>query len=110
MECRKGNAIPQAHSEFRNPNSEFHLPSGKNRLAPLESLAGNPPRELDLSEKTMAKKSGKRKKKVETVFLVCAETGEYNYTIRRRMGGEKLRLKKYCPRLRRHTEHVEKKK
>jgi large subunit ribosomal protein L33 len=59
----------------------------------------------------MAKKSGgKRKRKVETVFLVCAETGDYNYTIRRKMGGEKLRLKKYCPRLRRHTEHVEKKK
>lgn len=59
----------------------------------------------------MAKKSGgKRKKKVETVFLVCEETGDYNYTIRRKMGGEKLKLKKYSPRLRRHTEHVEKKK
>jgi large subunit ribosomal protein L33 len=59
----------------------------------------------------MAKKSGgKRKKKVETVFLVCEETGDYNYTIRRKLGGEKLKLKKYSPRLRRHTEHVEKKK
>ena len=30
----------------------------------------------------MAKKGGgKRKKKVETVFLVCEETGDYNYTI-----------------------------
>jgi large subunit ribosomal protein L33 len=58
----------------------------------------------------MAKKSGKRKKKVETVFLVCEETGDYNYTIRRKLGGEKLRLKKYNPRLRRHTVHVEKKK
>jgi len=26
------------------------------------------------------------------------------------MGGEKLRMRKYCPRLRRHTLHVEKKK
>jgi large subunit ribosomal protein L33 len=59
----------------------------------------------------MAKKSGgKRKKKVETVFLVCEETGDYNYTVRRKIGGEKLKLKKYSPRLRRRTEHVEKKK
>jgi large subunit ribosomal protein L33 len=58
----------------------------------------------------MAKKSGKRKKKVETVFLVCEETGDYNYTIRRKLGGEKLKLKKYSPRLRRHTVHLEKKK
>ena len=59
----------------------------------------------------MAKKSGgKRKKKVESVFLVCEETGDYNYTLRRKMGGERLRLKKYCPRLRKHTLHVEKKK
>ena len=59
----------------------------------------------------MAKKSGgKKKKKVETVFLVCEETGDYNYTVRRKLGGEKLKLKKYSPRLRRHTQHVEKKK
>jgi large subunit ribosomal protein L33 len=58
----------------------------------------------------MAKKTGKRKKKVETVFLVCEETGDYNYTIRRKLGGEKLKLKKYSPRLRRHTVHNEKKK
>jgi large subunit ribosomal protein L33 len=59
----------------------------------------------------MAKKSGgKRKKKVETVFLVCDETGDYNYTLRRKVGGEKLKLKKYSPRLRRHTTHTEKKK
>jgi large subunit ribosomal protein L33 len=59
----------------------------------------------------MAKKSGgKKKKKVESVFLVCEETGDYNYTVRRKLGGEKLRLKKYSPRLRKHTVHVEKKK
>ncbi len=52
----------------------------------------------------------KSKKKSETVFLVCKETGDYNYTTRRKSGGEKLKLKKYCPRLRKHTEHVEKKK
>ncbi len=57
-------------------------------------------------------KSGKSKKKrkVETLFLVCKETGDYNYTVRRKPGGDKLEVKKYCPRLRKHTVHVEKKK
>ncbi|MBM4000130.1 MAG: 50S ribosomal protein L33 [Planctomycetes bacterium] len=54
-------------------------------------------------------KGGKSKKK-EVVFLVCEETGDYNYSLRRKSGGEKLRLKKYSPRLRKHTVHVEKKK
>ncbi len=58
----------------------------------------------------MAKTGGKRKRKVDTVFLVCEETGDYNYTLRRKMGGEKLKLSKFCPRLRKHTLHVEKKK
>ncbi len=58
----------------------------------------------------MAKGGGKKKKKVETVFLVCEETGDYNYTIRRKPGGEKLKLSKYSPRLRKHTTHIEKKK
>jgi large subunit ribosomal protein L33 len=52
----------------------------------------------------------KSKKKVETVFLVCDETGDYNYTLRRKSGGEKLKLKKYSARLRKHTLHTEKKK
>lgn len=52
----------------------------------------------------------KSSKKIEVIFLVCEETGDYNYTLRRRSGGEKLKLKKYCPRLRRHTLHLEKKK
>lgn len=50
------------------------------------------------------------KKKKEIVHLVCEETGDYNYTLKRRAGGEKLRLKKFCARLRKHTIHVEKKK
>jgi large subunit ribosomal protein L33 len=53
---------------------------------------------------------GKSKKKVETVFLVCDETGDYNYTLRRKSGGEKLKLMKYSRRLRKHTPHTEKKK
>ncbi|MCH2597637.1 MAG: 50S ribosomal protein L33 [Pirellulales bacterium] len=47
---------------------------------------------------------------MESVLVVCEETGDDNYTLRRKMGGERLRLKKYCPRLRKHTLHVEKKK
>ena len=54
--------------------------------------------------------AGKRKKKVETVHLVCEETGDHNYTLRRKTGGEKLKLMKYSPRLRKHTLHNEKKK
>ena len=53
---------------------------------------------------------GKKKKKAEVVFLVCEETGDHNYTLRRKPGGEKLKLNRYSPRLRRHTSHVEKKK
>ena len=37
----------------------------------------------------------KSKKQVETVWLVCDETGDYNYTLRRKTGGEKLKLKKF---------------
>jgi len=52
----------------------------------------------------------KGKKKLEVVHLVCQETGDQNYTLRRKTGGEKLKLSKFSPRLRRHTVHVEKKK
>lgn len=58
----------------------------------------------------MAKAKGGRKKKQESIFLVCDETGDYNYALRRRTGGEKLKLMKYSPRLRKHTMHTEKKK
>ena len=58
----------------------------------------------------MAKSKGGKRKKLEVVHLVCQETGDYNYTLRRKSGGEKLKLNKYCPRLRKHTVHVEKKK
>jgi len=71
--------------------------------AALEAPAARPS-----GEHLMAGKG--KKKKAETVFLVCEETGDYNYTVRRKPGGEKLKLKKYCPRLRKHTLHVEKKK
>ena len=38
-----------------------------------------------------------KKKRAETIFLVCEESGDYNYVVRRKPGGEKLELKKYCP-------------
>ena len=50
------------------------------------------------------------KRKTEIIFLVCEETSDYNYSLSRKVGGEKLKLKKYSPRLRKHTRHVEKKK
>ncbi len=52
----------------------------------------------------------KPKKKREIVNLVCSETGDRNYTLLKKPGTAKLELKKYCPRLRRHTVHTEKKK
>ena len=52
----------------------------------------------------------KPKKKREIVHLVCSESGERNYTIRKKAGAPKLSLSKYCPRLRKHTIHNEKKK
>jgi large subunit ribosomal protein L33 len=72
------------------------------------NLAVNPPKPPIpiIFDSVMAKS----KKKAETVFLVCQETGDYNYTILRKPGGEKLQLKKYSPRLRKHTVHLEKKK
>ena len=66
-------------------------------------------RSLDFTR--MSSMAGKgKKKKAETVFLVCEETGNYNYVMRRKPGGEKLELKKYCPELRKRTVHKEKKK
>ena len=60
--------------------------------------------------KVNSKKMAKSKKKKETTFLVCQETGDINYVLLRKPGGEKLQLKKYSPRLRRVTLHLEKRK
>jgi large subunit ribosomal protein L33 len=56
----------------------------------------------------MGKKKNKDKR--ETVWLVCSETGDRNYAIMKKPRSEKLEIKKYSPRLRRHTVHNEKKK
>jgi large subunit ribosomal protein L33 len=64
------------------------------------------PSSRESRDATMAK----GKKKLEVIHLVCEETGDQNYTLRRKTGGEKLKVKKYSPRLRKHTLHVEKKK
>ena len=68
---------------------------------PAVDIRDGPPRDAVMA---------KSKKKLEVVHLVCEETGDMNYTLRRKTGGEKLHLKKYSPRLRRHTMHNEKKK
>lgn len=50
--------------------------------------------------------------KREWVFLQCKETGDLNYRTQVNVQGgmPKLELKKYCPRLRRHTVHKIKRK
>jgi large subunit ribosomal protein L33 len=75
-----------------------------------QGKAANASVAFELTELANMAKGGRGKKKAETVFLVCEESGEHNYIVRRKPGGEKLRLKKYCPKLRKHTMHVEKKK
>ena len=50
--------------------------------------------------------------KREYVWLQCTETGDLNYrtSVNVQGGVPKLRLKKYCPRLRRRTVHKIKRK
>lgn len=57
----------------------------------------------------MAKKKGQKR---EHVWLQCTESGDLNYrTSVNVMGGvPKIQLKKYCPRLRKHTVHKIKRK
>jgi large subunit ribosomal protein L33 len=50
------------------------------------------------------------KEKVEHVMLVCSETGDINYYTSRAKTTAKLELKKYNPKLRKHTLHKEKKR
>ena len=67
-------------------------------------------RHLERLRFTQTHPMAKGKKKLEVIHLVCEETGDQNYTLRRKSGGEKLKVKKYSPRLRKHTVHNEKKK
>jgi len=43
----------------------------------------------------------------EMVWLQCTETGDLNYRTEIKVAGgpQKVEVKKYCPRLRRHTLH-----
>ena len=50
------------------------------------------------------------KDKREYVMLVCSETGDINYYTSRAKTAPKLELKKYSPRLRKHTLHKLKRK
>jgi large subunit ribosomal protein L33 len=50
------------------------------------------------------------KDKREHVMLVCSETGDINYYTSRSKQSQKLELKKYNPKLRKHTLHKEKKR
>lgn len=53
--------------------------------------------------------SSKKKTGKEIYFLVCKETKDQNYTVVLNKEHKGLTFKKYCPRLRRHTEHTAKK-
>lgn len=47
----------------------------------------------------------------EYVWLECTETKARNYRVSKETRGtERLELKKYCPKLRRHTVHKESRK
>jgi large subunit ribosomal protein L33 len=47
----------------------------------------------------------------EFVWLECTECGDRNYRVSKETRGtERLELKKYCPRMRRHTVHKESRK
>jgi large subunit ribosomal protein L33 len=50
------------------------------------------------------------KEKREHVVLVCSETGDMNYYTSRSKTAPKLELKKFSPKLRKHTLHKEKKR
>jgi large subunit ribosomal protein L33 len=47
----------------------------------------------------------------EYVWLECTETGDRNYRVQKETRGtERLELKKYCAKLRKHTVHKESRK
>ncbi len=51
-----------------------------------------------------------KKGKSMKVRLKCTVCNSINYTTKRRIGGQaelKLKLKKYCPVCKKHTEHTE---
>lgn len=50
-----------------------------------------------------------KKKVVEVYQLVCSESGDKNYVVRLKRDHKNLQIKKYCPRLRKHTLHKAKK-
>ena len=81
------------------------IPGNQSRQ-PIQATSGNQLQAVSSGKSVMAK----GKKRLEVIHLVCSETGDQNYTLRRKSGGEKLKIKKYSPRLRRHTLHNEKKK
>ncbi|MFA6796396.1 MAG: 50S ribosomal protein L33 [Bacilli bacterium] len=43
----------------------------------------------------------------EKVILVCTECLSRNYQVKKKKGDERLELKKYCPKCKKHTLHKE---
>ena len=109
--ARRKSGRPKARPARKSPTSPTVIPTAQARLAEIKSSrpsATSQPAEMQV--KSSLTRVAKASKKKDFIFLVCEETGDYNYTIRKKHGTEKLKLKKYCPRLRKHTVHVEKKK
>jgi large subunit ribosomal protein L33 len=107
--------VQSRRSEVRTP-SRYELPTADFRLGQIGHFAARRSPAILLSFPAAGNfdsefaEMAKSKKKAETVFLVCEETGDHNYTLKRKPGGEKLKLMKYSPRVRKHTLHAEKKK
>ena len=118
--------ITRSSAEFSTPSPQAHRKKAAAAGVFPSLLAGPDPERYDSTLRSgavcrppvcrfarlVARDSlmAKGKKKLEVIHLVCEETGDQNYTLRRKSGGEKLKVKKYSPRLRKHTLHVEKKK
>ena len=51
----------------------------------------------------------KRKNAVDVYQLICDESGARNYVLRLKKEHKGLKVKKYCPKLKRHTMHSAKK-
>jgi large subunit ribosomal protein L33 len=105
---RRHGGFGKRGGRFRPPENPFFPPRDAVWLATLAAGGYDPrPASRALSE---GPAMAKGKKRLEVIHLVCEETGDQNYTLRRKSGGEKLKVKKYSPRLRKHTLHLEKKK
>jgi len=105
--------LPLAEAEpcAKMPRLAHLVSGGSPGTARMGQAYRAPANAAEIFRDVMAKKKANR----EYVWLQCSETGELNYRTSINVRGgvpTKLRegLKKYCPRLRRHTLHKVKRK